>query len=106
MEKIHLSKTEKVVFRHVAEKGGKQPRDVSPVMFQYCLSTLEEKGLVCFRANYDEVLSAELTVKGAAYAEQNPGLRNPVDWKWIVTATLSAITALATTIALFVACSD
>ena len=41
-------------------------------MFHYSLATLQEKGLVKFLANYDEILSAELTVKGVVYMEQNP----------------------------------
>ena len=40
-------------------------------MFHYSLATLQEKGLVKFLANYEEILSAELTVN-IAYMEQNP----------------------------------
>ena len=40
-------------------------------MFHYSLATLQEKGLVKFLANYEEILSAELTVKGVAYMDQN-----------------------------------
>lgn len=91
--------------RHVEEYGEKQPRDITPTMFQYCLSTLREKGLVEFKTNYDEVIKARLTIKGVAYIEQNPRLTNPVDWKGIITLALAAMTATATTAALFVACS-
>lgn len=105
MERIYLSNFEKLVFLHVQENGGKVPRNITLVMFHYCLSTLREKGLVEFKVNYDEVIRAGLTVKGAAYLEQNPKLRNPVDWKWLVTTILVAITAVATTLALFVACN-
>ncbi len=104
MERIHLTKAEKQVFRHIQGNGEKQPRNITPVMFHYCLSTLQEKGLVEFRANYDEVLAAGLTVKGTAYMEQNPQLKNPVDWKGIATLIMVSITAIATTLALFVAC--
>ena len=105
MERIHLTKEEKKVFLHVNEKGEKQPRDITIVMFHYCLSTLKEKGLVDFKANYDEVIKAGLTVKGAAYMEQNPKLRNPFDWMGVITLVMSVITAIATTLALFVACT-
>lgn len=84
MERIRLSREEKKVLRHVVKNGKKQPRGITPIMFHYCLSTLQEKGLVKFRANYDEILAAKITVKGAAYLEQNPGLKNPTDWKWII----------------------
>ncbi|MBR4963604.1 MAG: hypothetical protein IKY54_06880 [Muribaculaceae bacterium] len=96
MERIKLSKEEKLVFLHVAEYGNKQPRKITLVMFHYCLSTLQEKGLIEFRANYDEVLEAELTIKGNVYLEQNPKLKNPVDWKWIILTILSSITAIST----------
>lgn len=104
MERIRLSREEKKVLRHVVKNGKKQPRDITPTMFHYCLSTLQEKGLVKFRSNYDEIEAAKITVKGAAYLEQNPGLKNPTDWKWIIQTVLIAATAVATMLALFIAC--
>jgi hypothetical protein len=101
MERIYLAKEEKEVFLHVAKYGKKQPRNITPVTFHYCLSTLEEKGLVEFRINYDEVLDAEVTDKGNVYLEQNPKLKNPVDWKWIILTILTSITAISTLLALF-----
>lgn len=105
MERIYLTKVEKQVFLHVQKNGGELPRNITLVMFHYCLSTLQEKGLVEFKTNYNEVLAAELTVKGSAYKEQNPKLKNPVDWKGIITLIMTSITAIATTLALFVACN-
>lgn len=105
MERIRLTRDEKEVMGHIAANGGKQPAKISPVMFHYSLSTLREKGLADFKSNYGEVIDARLTMKGLAYVEQNPNLKNPVDWKWIITITLTGITAVATTLALFVACS-
>lgn len=72
-------------------------------MFPYCLSTLREKELIEFKTNYDEVVKAGLTIRGA-YIEQNPKLANPVGWKGIITLALTALTAIATTATLFVAC--
>ncbi len=103
---IYLTKTEKQVLLHVRDNGKKQPRNISPVMFHYSFSTLKEKGLVGFKTDYDEVISAKLTVKGAAYMEQNPKLKNSIDWKGIITLVMTAITAIATTLALFVACNN
>ena len=105
MERIRLTRDEKAVFLHVHEHGEKKPMSITPVMFIYCLSTLKEKGLVDFKSNYDEVLGARLTIKGRAYIEQNPKLTNPIDWKWVITVLLTAITAFATTLALFISCS-
>ena len=105
MERIKLTRDEKTVLLHVEKNGGKQPRNITPVMFQYSLSTLREKGLVSFRSDYEKVISAGITLKGVAYMERNPKLKNPVDWKGIVTIASVVMTAIATTLALFVACS-
>lgn len=105
MKRIYLTKEEKTVFLHIKDYGNAQPRNLSPVIFHYCLSTLKEKGLIDFSANYDEVRRASLTVKGAAYLEQNPKLINPVDWKGIIILILTSITAISTTLALFIACT-
>lgn len=94
MERIKLTKTEKQVLRHVEEYGEKQPRDITPTMFQYCLSTLREKGMVEFKTNYDEVIKARLTIKGVAYIEQNPRLLNPIDWIPDLVLILSIMAAI------------
>jgi hypothetical protein len=105
MERIKLSKEEKQVLLHVQSNGGEQPRNVTPIMFHFCLSTLKEKGLVEFLASLSGVVDARLTIKAQAYLEQNPKLKNPIDWKGIITLIMTAMTAIATTLALFVACS-
>ena len=90
----------------VKEQGARQPRNLSPMIFQYSLSTLREKGLLRFRAdNKDEAYFAELTLKGKAYIDSNPSLKNPIPWKDVALIVLSAITAVSTFIALFVSCS-
>ena len=105
MERIKLTKSEKQVLLHVVKHGAEQPRNITPSMFQYCLSTLREKGLIDFIKSYSKVIDARLTNKGEAYLEQNPKLHNPIDWKGIITLIMTIIIAIATTSALFVACS-
>ena len=105
MERIKLTKDEKSVFRHVIKNGGKQPMELSPDVFIDSLSTLQEKGLVKCKFNYDEVLDAKLTVKGAVYLRRNPKLKNPIDWLTIIIAVSTAITAIAAVISIFVRCS-
>ena len=106
MERIRLTKEEKVTLLSVKEQGARQPRNLSPMIFQYSLSTLREKGLLRFRAdNKDEAYFAELTLKGKAYIDSNPSLKNPIPWKDVALIVLSAITAVSTFIALFVSCS-
>ena len=105
MERIKLTKEEKQVFLHVEKYGEEQPKCISPVMFHYYLSTLQEKGMVVFVSNYDKIIKAHLTIKGVAYHEQNPLLKNPIDWKSIIILITTIVTSIATTLALFVACS-
>ena len=68
--------------------------------------SLDNKGLV--RGVYTEgggMEAASLTNYCKAYLADNPKLRNPIDWKWIVTIILLALTAIATVATFFVACS-
>lgn len=104
MKRIRLTKDEKYVLLHVRDHGEEQPPTISPAVFHLCLSTLLEKGLVMFRDNYGEVIAAKLTIKGEAYLEQNPKLRNPIYWLEIIKLVFLGLTAAASIVALFVAC--
>ena len=103
MERIKLTKEEKQVFLHVEKYGEEQPKCISPVMFHYYLSTLQEKGMVVFVSNYDKIIKAHLTIKGEAYCEQNPLLKNPIDLERITLAIASVSLALAI-VALLIVC--
>lgn len=81
------------------------PRNITTNQYHHALSTLQEKGLIIFKSNYDQIEDAKTTIKGRAYIDSNPKLKNPIDWKWIITTILMAITAIATTFALFIACN-
>lgn len=105
MKRIKLTKEEKATLLNVSRHGGRQPRELSPIAFHFALSVLQEKGLVEYKADYDEVLEARLTIKAKAYLECNPKLKNPVPWKDIVLIVLSSITAISTFIALFISCT-
>ncbi len=106
MERIKLTKEEKETLLSVKMQGHKQPRNLSPILFQFALSTLREKGLVEFKTTTKgDAYFAELTLKGKTYIEHNPMLKNPIPWKDIVLIVLSAITAVSTFVALFVGCS-
>ena len=52
----------------------------------------------------DKVIDCKLTAKGYAYICSNPHLHNPVNWSAIA-AIASIVTAIATTLALCVACN-
>lgn len=90
MERIRLSKSEKEVFRLVANCKGKRPATYPAHTFNQAAHSLKQKGLavVKFYTNR-EVCTIYLTDMGKQYLSENPSLRNPVDW-----AKVSAITAI------------
>ena len=103
MEKIYLNDFEKGLFRNVCKGDISQPRNLSLNQFHYSLSTLQEKGLIIYKTEYDKIIDIKPTIKGLAYLDTYPRLSNPIDWRWITSIVLSAITA--TTLALFIACN-
>ena len=88
MERIHLTKKEKAVLRHVAEKGGEGPWDLPMLQVKCALYRLEQKGLIYYILNFDEAVDARLTLKGRAYMELNPKLKNPINWMLIINIVL------------------
>lgn len=104
MERIHLTKEEKVILRHIMKGEVGTPRNLSVNMNIFHLATLHEKGLVEYRANGEDAHDSRLTAKGKAYLEYNPQLSNPIDWKSIITIAAMLITAIATSLALFISC--
>lgn len=105
MERIRLTKDEKRVLRWVALKRSGRPEGMSNDGYFEAVIGLTEKKLLVSATNYDDVLDVDTTAKGRVYCSQNPHLYNPVDWKWLATFITALITAIATTLALFMACS-
>ena len=88
MERIKLTKREKRVLRALSRQGF----DALSEFDATAVRSLEHHGLV--RGAYIEgggVEDARLTTMGKEYLADNPKLRNPVDWKWVVTTTIAAI---------------
>ena len=105
MERVKLSKDEKTVLRMVAAGQGACPSEYPSHTFNASVRSLERNGLV--KGAYDEggsVADTRMTQYGRQYMAENPDLRNPVDWKWIVSITVGLIAAVAAIAALFVAC--
>lgn len=104
MELIKLTKREKDVLRLLHTIGGcpdTYPYDV----FASCIESLEMKGLVKGAWREGHTLeSARILPKGETYLSLNPSLRNPIDWKWVLTTGVSVIGTIVAIIALFVAC--
>lgn len=103
--RIYLDSIEKLLLININNGNFSMPRNITTNQYHHALSTLQEKGLIQFKSNYDQIEDAKTTIKGRAYIDSNPKLKNPIDWKWIVTTILMAITAIATTLALFIACN-
>lgn len=107
MERIKLTKAEKRVLINIALQSDYLPHGYSQELYSACVALLEKKGLV--RASWEEghnIVDVHITDYAISYIEQNPKLSNPVDWKWIVTIIITSLTAVASVIALFVACNN
>ena len=102
MERIKLTKREKRVLRTISQQGF----DALSGFDAIAIRSLEDNGLV--KGAYLEgggVDDAKLTNYGKEYIADNPRLRNPVDWKWIIPTVLAAVAATAGILALIIACS-
>lgn len=105
MEKIRLSKSEKEVFRLVANFRGKRPATYPAHTFNQAAHSLYQKGLIVakFYTN-GEVCTIYLTDMGKQYLSENPNLRNPVDWTK-VSAITAIVSLLVSLIIALVGCS-
>ncbi len=76
MEKIRLNKREKALLRFLGDPANEW-RDTPD--FRFAMYGLEEYGLAqCRRDERGGVVDARLTIRGKAYLETNPKLRNPL----------------------------
>lgn len=102
MDKVKLTKREKYVLRTLNGKG-----DTALSEFDVpAIDRLVTLGLV--RAAYTEghrLEAATLTTMWKQYLYDNPRLRSPIDWRWVVTTFIAAIAAGAAVAALFIACT-
>ena len=101
MERIKLTKREKAVLRILSRQGYEalSEFDASAVRF------LSERGFV--KAAFTEgggVEYAKLSTMGREYLRDYPHLRNPFDWKWVVTTALVALGVLISICGLLVSC--
>ena len=102
MERIRLTKREKRVLRTLSQQGFAALSEFDAA----AIRSLDNQGLV--RGAYTEggdVDDARLTNYGKEYIADNPNLRNPIDWKWIISTFLAAVAATTGIFALIIACS-
>jgi len=101
MERIKLSKNEKQVMRLLAISRNACPSAMEQHAYNIAVLQLQSRGFVMASvASGGKVVAAELTNLGVAYLAEYPSLRNPINWAVV----LSAITAVASIAALFIAC--
>ena len=104
MEKIKLTRAEKQVLRELHRGNNNIPNGIDNYTFVDAVLSLVDKRLIKSVVNGDKVIDCKLTAKGYAYICSNPHLHNPVNWSAIA-AIASIVTAIATTLALCVACN-
>jgi len=106
MERIKLTKQEKEVLRLV-NAVGKCPDTYPLHVFCECVGTLEQKGLVkVMWAEGHEFVDVRMTATGQTYMALNPELRNPVDWKWVVSSVIAVIGLVVSVAALLISCGN
>lgn len=103
MERIKLSKEERLLYFRFSKRDTRIPSGMSEEKFNYAAISLKEKGLVFIDMQLNGVKAASLTMTGKAYLAVNPKLRNPFPWDIIMKAA-TLIAAVAATAALFISC--
>ena len=104
MKRIRLTRREKEVLR-LLHNGCGCPDSYPFRIFAACIAELERKGLAKGAwASGHKLVSARISSFGMEYISINPRLRNPIDWKWIITTAIALEAAIAATAALFVSC--
>lgn len=104
MERVRLTKAEKQVLRELYRGNANVPYDMDNYTHFEAVVSLTDRRLIKSVVNGDKVIDAKLSAKGHAYIRSNPRLSNPIDWSKIA-AIASITTALATSLALFIACT-
>lgn len=97
MERIYLTPEEKKVLRELRRGNSCIPSGMDNFSFADAVMALRDKGFIKAVVNYETVMDVKLTVKGYAYMNSNPGLRNPTDWTKI--AAIAACVAAAAAVA-------
>lgn len=88
MNRIHLTRSEKKIFRELAAKPIRKAT-VKPIEYIATLYTLRKAGLLKFRyIGESTVTEANLTQKGYIYLEANPKLRGPFPWEVVTKLSL------------------
>lgn len=106
MQRIKLNKTEKkcmnLLNKHGAEALDTLPRSQS----RRALRSLEEKNLVRVAwIEGEDYEGVRMTRNGKDYLIENPKLRNPIDWKWLIGTAIGVATLIVAIATFFIACT-
>jgi len=105
MERIKLSKAEKKILRKLKRGSSEIPDGMDNYTFYDSVVSLREHGLAKAVTEFEtDVHGLKLTAKGYAYLRSNPRLINPVNWTKLA-AIGAIVAAIASVIALFIACN-
>lgn len=106
MKEPTLSKNEKKVLLLLNKHGGDALDTMPRSVVRRALRSLESQALVQVAwiegGDYEAV---RLTRDGKDYLIENPKLRNPINWKWVIGILISAATLIATIVLGCIACS-
>lgn len=107
MHKIALSKEAKLVLRLLDKEIRQCPANMPQYTFTRGALELRRKGLAyAHQEAGGEVVVARINDEGRAYLVNNPSLRNPIDWRWIISLAVGIATLLISLASLFVACAS
>lgn len=106
MERIKLSKDEKKVLRLLNKHDSEALDIIARSQVRRALRSLEKQNLVRVAwiegGDYEAVC---LTRDGKDYMIENPKLKNPVNWSWVIGTAIGVATLAVSILALCIACS-
>lgn len=91
------------MLRELYRGNANVPYDMDNYTHFEAVVSLTDMRLIKSVVNCDKVIDAKFSAKGYAYIHSNPRLSNPIDWSKVAIASIT--TALATSLALFIACT-
>lgn len=102
MTRVPLTRDERRVLR-LALSGAGCPATFPRHVYTACVDSLERKGLlaVAWVEGHTPVL-VRVSDYGRSYIAMNPRLRNPVDWKWVVTTGIAVAGLVAAVVGIVI----
>ena len=107
MERYEFSETEKQLLQALSKN--KKPEELEQQFDKDVLETdlnrLQELKMAIAHFSEDGVVAACLTPKGSAYMKENPRLRNPVNYQWVM-AMIALLSLIVAFLAWVTRCGD